>query len=369
MASPQDIQSLLRFLAQDAKVPLAQAMGAVKQLTENGIITPADIAKSELGIIKSVFGDDKVTKQVLAAAKRISKKRGPGDASVATPVKKAKPSYGEPLSPAQFEDSLALPGVDLDETELSKAIVYTNRAPLVLAFAVTLLKYTMPEQPLSSRLSLAQAVVSVNSRTKAASLGLETGKSAEEEGWGDGQPVVNVMGREIRVMKRWGYQWDAKEEEGGTQETVKEEPSSTEEPALWGVDLEALKKSNGPVTVNSRHTSTSQLPIFTAQSARAYLLKSFYSPKPTSVNEESNPKKKKNASIVAEKERNLALLLSALELLFTSWSSVLTKDDLDKRAWGWYVRVRPEVESGVAGWGGKGNVKLSDILALRRPKG
>jgi hypothetical protein len=28
--------------------------------------------------------------------------------------------------------------------------------------------------------------------------------------------------------------------------------------------------------------------------------------------------------------------------------------------------VRPEVESGVAGWGGKGKVKLVDILNLRR---
>jgi hypothetical protein len=32
MASAQDIQVLLRFLSQDAKVPLAQAMSKVKQL-------------------------------------------------------------------------------------------------------------------------------------------------------------------------------------------------------------------------------------------------------------------------------------------------------------------------------------------------
>jgi hypothetical protein len=302
---------------------------------------------------------------VLAAAKRVSKKRGASDAPLASPVKKAKPSYGEPLSPAQFEDSLSLPDVDVDEDELSKAVVFTNRAPLVLAFAVTLLKHTMPNQPLSSRLSLAQAVVSANSRTKAANLGLETGRSAEEEGWGEGQPVVKVMGREIRVMKRWGYEWAIKEEEGGTQETVKEEPNSADEPALWGVDLEALKKSNGPITVGSRHTSTSQLPIFTAQSARAYLLKSFDSPKPKEAL--SNSKKKTSTVIVAEKERNLGLLLKALDLLFQSWASVLSKDDLDKRAWGWYVRLRPDVEHGIAGWGGKGDVKLSEILALRRP--
>jgi hypothetical protein len=32
MTSAQDIQSLLRFLSQDAKVPLAQALGKVKDL-------------------------------------------------------------------------------------------------------------------------------------------------------------------------------------------------------------------------------------------------------------------------------------------------------------------------------------------------
>jgi hypothetical protein len=32
MASAQDIQSMLRFLSQDAKVPLAQALGKVKDM-------------------------------------------------------------------------------------------------------------------------------------------------------------------------------------------------------------------------------------------------------------------------------------------------------------------------------------------------
>jgi hypothetical protein len=32
MASAQDIQSMLRFLTQDAKVPLAQALGKVKDM-------------------------------------------------------------------------------------------------------------------------------------------------------------------------------------------------------------------------------------------------------------------------------------------------------------------------------------------------
>ena len=254
----------------------------------------------------------------------------------------------------------------MNEEELSKTVLFTNRAPLVLAFAVTLLKYTMSEQPLSSRLSLAQAVVSANSRTKAVSLGLESGRSAEDEGWGEGQPTAKIMGREIRVMKRWGYEWETKDEAGATQETLDEESqsSSNEQPALWGLDLEALKKSNGPLTVGSHSSSSSQLPIYTAQSARAYLLKSFDTP-PLGV-QSNTTKKQSNATKVAEKERNLSFLLGALELLYQSWFATLDKAELDKRSWSWYVRVRPEAETGVAGWGGKGDVKLSEILDLRR---
>ncbi|KAF2196929.1 hypothetical protein GQ43DRAFT_458832 [Delitschia confertaspora ATCC 74209] len=367
MPTAQDIHTLLRFLSQDAKVPLAQAMGKVKELQKAGLGTPSEIAKSDIESIKSIFTDEKIAKQVLNTAKRVSKKRAASDTPSITTPKKSKRSYGSPLSPPELEESLALPEPCMDEDVLSKTIVYTNRAPLVLAFVLTLIKYTMPGQPLSSRLSLAQAVVSVNSRAKAVSLGLESGNRADEEGWGEGQPVCKIMGREIRVMKRWGYQWkemkdyDASIESGGGTENFNEQPP------LWGVDLEALKKSNGPVTPGS--ASSSQLPIYTAHSARAYILRSFGSPKLESEETEPSPANKKSnaeTAVVAEREKNLGLLLGALELLLQSWSTILTKEELDKRAWGWYVRIRPEVESGVAGWGGKGNVKLADILSLRR---
>jgi len=290
--------------------------------------------------------------------------------------KKAKTTYGQPLDGADLEASLALPEPELDEEILSSSVVYTNRAPLVLAFAVTLLKFTMPSQPTSSRLSLAQAVTSMNSKTKAVNIGLEKGKPAEEEGWGEGQPLVRIMTREVRVMKRWGYEW----EDEAAQKTVKSEGGDengeeTREPALWGVDLEALKKAQ-----NSK-VGSSNLPIYTAQSARAYLMRAFETPAAELVKKEDGdvdvkvegapapkPKGKRTAAtIAAEKERNLGLLLGALEVLYGSWAKVLSKEDLDKRAWGWYVRVRPEVAQGAAGWGGKGNVKLADILALRRP--
>lgn len=279
--------------------------------------------------------------------------------------------YGQPLNAAEIEASLALPEAERDEEQLLSSVVFTNRAPLVLAFVVTLLKHTMPDQPISSRLSLAQAVTSMNSKSKAIHVGIDQGQAAEDEGWGEGQPIVRIMTRDVRVMKRWGYDW----EEPSTQSTLKAESQKTlaEEPvaketALWGVDLEALKKQSVP-DMSGRNASPSQLPIYTAQSARAYLMKAFETPKVTKApSTKKIPAKKQSAiHISAEKEHNLALLLGALELLYESWIHVLGKEELDKRAWGWYVRVRPDVASGAAGWGGKGTVKLSDILELRRP--
>lgn len=116
------------------------------------------------------------------------------------------------MTPQELEASLSLP-LDTDENRIAETAIQTNRAPLVLAFAVELLRHTMPEQPPSSRLSLAQAVVSANSRSKAVSLGLDKGPSADEEGWGEGQPRIKVMGREIAVLKRGGYEWKGEEEE------------------------------------------------------------------------------------------------------------------------------------------------------------
>jgi hypothetical protein len=265
---------------------------------------------------------------------------------------------------------------------------------------VVLLKYTMPEQPLSSRLSLAQTYVSVTSRARAISLGIENGQSAEELGMGIGQATVKIMGKELRVLKRWGYGW---RDDGGVQPKtepsteshqdikdeqtqIKPEPPTEEEeeqqqdettPPLWGLDLEALKKAftssssstETPILAKAQTPSTTNMPIHTPQAARAYLLKSFDNPPPPSSDQTSttsNNKKPSSASKAADKERNLGMLLRALDLLYQSWIDVVGPAELDRRVWGWYIRVRPAVEQGVAGWGGKGEVKLSDILGLRR---
>jgi hypothetical protein len=131
--------------------------------------------------------------------------------------------------------------------------------------------------------------------------------------------------------------------------------------------LEALKKSNTlgsvPALGKANVEGSTNLPIHTPQAARAYLLKAFDTP-PAASKETS--KKSSAATKATEKERNLGMLLRALELLYESWSASLTPDELDKRTWSWYVRVRPDVADGAAGWGGKNTVKLADILALRK---
>ena len=349
------------------------------------------MSKTSITTIQSIFPDEKQAKAVLAAAKRVSKKRQAGEEEGPSPIKRAKHSsslIGVEQDPASLEESLRLPNVSdyaISDETLSTTKLWTNRAPLVLAFAVVLLKHTMPSQPPSSRLSLAQAVVSVNSRSKAVSLGLaERGAGVEDEGWGMGQPSVKIMSREIKVMRRHGYDdkqpdpqtseedrmvksEDLKQDDANTQETLKQESGhSEEEPALWGLDLEALRSSKSSLVAGGQHGDGAGLPIYSARNARSYLLKSFASPQNESGAESTPNKKPTAAALRTEKERNLACLLRALDLLFASWAHVLSMNELDRRAWSWYVAVRPDVKDGVAGWGGKGEISLEMILGLRR---
>ncbi|KZF22496.1 hypothetical protein L228DRAFT_246800 [Xylona heveae TC161] len=430
-------------------------MAKMPDLRKAGLTSPTTISSSSsnnnLSVLQNIFNnDEKLAKQILNAAKRVSKKRSAPTATEssnndATPSSGA--SHGQKrrktsastfsssisgnlpgLEKEEQEDALRLPEMptSMTEEELSNTILHTNRAPLVLAFAVVLLKYTMPEQPLSSRLSLAQAYVSISSRSRAVSLGLESGKSAEEEGWGQGQPVVRVMGKDICVLRRWDYETDSsglgkstsdngageetkqnEEESGlhsGDNASQKEQNASLDSssgpahesqhqeqeqdqnraPALWGLDLEALKASNtkpGGTATRDRGKGSityGHLPIYTPQSARDYLLRSFASGahakgstattgSPREGQSRAQRKGQGQASAAAaEKERNLGLLLKALDLLYASWAPVMSAEELDRKSWPWYAQVRPAVEHGVAGWGGKNEVKLGDILALRR---
>ncbi|KAI6841250.1 hypothetical protein KC340_g2020 [Hortaea werneckii] len=369
-----DLQALLRFLSQEAKMPLATAMAKVKELQAADLDSPEKLSQKKTKDILSVFPDEKMAKQVITAARRVSKKRSAEGDIAPSPKKKQREITGSAPSerPEELEDSIALPHSSATEDELRETNVFTNRAPLILAFAVTLLKYTMPEQPLSSRLSLAQGYVSTTSRARAVSLGIQDiskDEELQEASLGEGQPVVTIMGKELRVLKRWAYEWKVNasetidvrhEDEGQAYDAVQVAERRNPDPALWALDLEAMRKgkSRGPASGNSG------LPIYTPQSARAYLLKSFDSA--TALLEDGSAKKQSAKAKTVEKEENLARLLKAIDLVYASWAETLSPEELDKRTWSWYVRVRPSVESGVAGWGGKNQVKLADILDLRR---
>ncbi|OQO01408.1 hypothetical protein B0A48_12963 [Cryoendolithus antarcticus] len=382
MSASSALQDLLRFLIQEAKLPLSLALSKIPLLQKSSLSTPEQIAKAKPADLLPIIEDEKQRKQLLAAAKRVVKKRAAGEDAhgAESPSKKRKRGEASLFevkaeqTPEELEAGLALPDGAAAEEELQEKVLFTNRAPLVLAMTVTLLKYTMPEQPLSSRLSLAQAYVSLTSRARAVSLGIEK-DSAEAEGWGEGLAEVEVMGKRIRVLRRWGYEAKTDqpvESEAGVKTeddpaAVKQEDevdeAQQEEPALWGLDLEALKKSKTE-TINvlkAQSATTANIPIHTPQSARAYLFKSFDSPPST-----ASGKKPTAVAKAAEKAQNLGMLLQTIEILFQSWLVAITPQELEKRIWGWYVQVRPDVEHGVAGWGGKNELKLGKILALRR---
>lgn len=446
MSTTTDLPTLLRFLTQDAKVPLATALASVQALQKANLTSIDNISKAKPEELQQIFQqeDAKISKSVLNAAKKrtsSSKKRAANDVdnedNLFSSPKKKKSSANSNTSifslqqepsaqtPASYEASLQLPQTipaTSNLSDLSQVILFTNRAPLLLAFVFVLLKHTMPEQPVSSRLSLAQAYVSMTSRGRAVELGIRKrgGDREEEVEGGLGTASVRVMGREVRVLRRWGYDWGGEEEKshhaggleeepvqgdgggGEGEEQVKSQhhddhgdhdehlPSEEQQqqqqqqsPALWGLDLEALSNSSSSAASSSapkpkpNPSNPTNLPIHTPESARSYLMKSFDTPPPPpsqspSTTTATQPSKKRNPAIAnksAEKSRNLAHLLYALDLLFSSWIGSLGPEELDRRVWGWYVRVRPAVEQGVAGWGGKGEVRLGEILALRRGEG
>ncbi|KAK4190770.1 hypothetical protein QBC35DRAFT_448960 [Podospora australis] len=539
MASQQDLQELLRLLTVGRKMPMMQAMTSIKALQAVELRSIQSIAEAPLATVKSAISDDKAAKSLQNACKAVMKRGGPSSSPPSAQAGGKRPSTGfsppakrtkndlimngpVELTPQELEASLELPTI-MDEEQISQTVLETNRAPLVLAFAVELLRFTMPEQPPSSRLSLGQAVVSANSRSKAVSLGLEKGPSADDEGYGEGQPRVKVMGREIAVLKRSGYEWKGEEKvdensEKATAQTSSATIASSSPPptptqtwsvsqpitmkdstfvarsihfdnpsqrkflmqsllsanpnlqtathnawayrvkpyensfgsmireesfddgetgcgdlmlkvmresnavntlvvltrwfggtmlgpdrwrlmrnvvssalsnrlrktgaqvnlggeALWGLDLETMR-NKGTATVGGYGSGKQLQPLTTVvgmqihrpEAARAYLFKSFMRKEPEE--EASSPTKKKPhktlKALEAEKEENLGLLLGSLRLLLDSWADHLDVAELDRRAWAWYCAVRPNVENGPGGWGGKGAVKLVDILKLRR---
>lgn len=458
------------------------------------------IAEAPLATVESAIPDSKLAKSFHAACKSHGKKatkRAADEATSPTGSKKQKlelhkrdVDYGS-LSADELESSLSLPLVE-DEDLIRQTTIVTNRAPLVLAFAVELLRFTMPEQPPSSRLSLSQAVVSANSRSKAISLGIEKAAPGGEEQIPEGQPKVRVLGRELPVLKRGGYTWtppddgknkattnessgnnqaaltsatktwSASQKLSSRQSTFVAHAATVSSPAMraslvkglmaekpdletashnaWAVRssygnsplvqeasfddgeqgcgkfmLELMREANvtnalvvltrwyggimlGPdrwrlmrecindALSSRRRTSTLSgeavwaldpqdskpsvstvgMAIHRPEAARNYLLRSFATAQTEETTDGGGGGKKTVTAANEEKHENLGRLLGALRLVFDSWAGVLRADELDRRAWSWYVAVRPDVQSGPSGWGAKGHLSLAKILDLRR---
>lgn len=362
-----EVQALLRFLTHDAKVPLAVALPKYNLLRKNGLSTADAIAKSDSNSLNSIFNDEKITKQVINAAKRLSnpKKRAAAHDVPPTPSKQVKVEQDDD------EADLALPETSLSIDELQRVEIETNRAPLFLAFALVVSKYTLSDQPLSSRLSLAQAVTSAGAQSKAKYIGL-TDSTAEDEGWAQGQPRIKLMSRNIAVMRRH-YVVKSKPGNVDSQRTIEEDASiASHHEAFWGIDLEALKRSNGPLVASKTNTSAGP-PTHKPQAARSYLLKSIdlVGEDPTNVKEESDTspaktKKMTGAARANRKEKAVAMLLRSIDHVCGSWSETISTDDLDRRASAWYAKVRPEVAHGQSGWGQRGTVPLRAIIALAK---
>ncbi|PHH71244.1 hypothetical protein CDD82_6664 [Ophiocordyceps australis] len=498
MAEQGDLQELLKMLT-CRKVPILKAMEHVKALQSEKLRSIDEIAQAPISTIETALKDSKLAKGFHAACKKHGRdalKRSNDDAELPSAKRpklvphKRDVDYSS-MTPDELEESMQLPVVE-DEDAIQATTIVTNRAPLVLAFAVELLRITMPEQPPSSRLSLAQAVVSANSRTKAVRLGIEE-QSTAGQNIPEGQPKVRVLDREIAVLKRGGYSWKPPEadskastHQGQAQSTVSapqkrnawtasqtlssrastfvahatwvDSPSQRssliralmeQKPELetathnaWAIRtsygtsplvqeasfddgetgcgklmLEILReaKASNTVVVLTRWfggvmlgpdrwrlmrqcvndalssqlralgTATSiageavwaldgqgekswpaplGMAIHRPESARNYLLRSFASAKAS--DETRSARKKSGATEDEQRQANLARLLGALRMLFASWAEVLSKEELDRRAWSWYVAVRPEVEAGPGGWGAKGQLSLSKVLELRR---
>ncbi|KAJ9654299.1 hypothetical protein H2198_006649 [Neophaeococcomyces mojaviensis] len=370
MAAQAETLQLVRFLTQDCKVALARALPKCSTLRQKGLNTIDDVAHADLDMLKTIFEEEKVAKQVLNAAKKKSsnsRKRAAPE-GFSDPVKRVKGVANDE------EADLVLPLSQLSIDELRLKTIETNRAPLFLAFAVTLAKYTLSDQPLSSRLSLAQAVTSAGAQSKAKYIGL-TSSTPEDEGWAQGQPKIKLMGREIAVMRRQ-IAVPAISAESGSQKTV-ENDSGTSHEAFWGIDLEALKKSNGPL-VAGKMSGSAGPPIHTPQAARAYLFKSIDLIETGNAvstglriksEETDSPKKVKkptSAERMSRRENAVAMLLTAIDHVCQSWSLTLSSEELDRRAGAWYAKVRPDVEYGQAGWGQRGQVPLRAILDLTK---
>ncbi|BFZ59094.1 hypothetical protein YB2330_000096 [Saitoella coloradoensis] len=324
--SPWALQELLTFLTKDAKIPLKDAMGYAQTIMKEKWNSPSRLLEANVDEVrgKVTKGEAKPVQAILKAAKKITAS-GQG---TSPPIKK-RPAESDNTtgSSKRSKPGIAFPALHPKPPSLSHISLTTNRAPLLLAYTLTLLSRTHPALSLESRLSIAQAYISANARSYGRDIGVIEGGGVDEKAGVQGFRKIQVMGREIAVLGR----------------------SRGDEEEVRALDLD-------PKRVGMRDRD-GQPAVCEPGAAWGYLTRSF--PRET-----------------------LGQLLSVLEVVMESWcpgtsspdhphdASDLKDEqerrDLDRRGYGLYTRIRPNVEYGKAGWGQKGEVRLGDILALRR---
>ncbi|CCU81916.1 UPF0029 Superfamily protein [Blumeria hordei DH14] len=208
MSSQANIQDLLRLLTTGRKrISLIDAMARVKMLQTVNLGSIFDIASSDTKTLSTALGDEKVARSLLAACKLFIKEREmvageqhkrPATQSFSS-AKRPRYLYElptQPQTPVAMESSLQLPTECQDEVAIQRAELLTSHASLMLAFAVQLLKYTFPLQPLSSRLSLGLAAVSLYFDA------MPRGKGKNVMIGESGYPQVRILGQDVSVLKR-----------------------------------------------------------------------------------------------------------------------------------------------------------------------
>ncbi|RVD89771.1 uncharacterized protein DFL_000764 [Arthrobotrys flagrans] len=409
-----DIQSLLRFLTGPAKLPLRDAMGKAKPLLADGLSSPDEIAKASLDKLKNIFVDEKTAKQVYSAAKRAtksssSKKRSAStqeDASSSKAATETSPNISpskrrrtnrtssiDTLDPQSWEAGLDIPHPVRDENLISTTTITTNRAPLLLAFTIVSLTYTHPWLPASSRFSLAQGLLDLTASSKAKSIGITQPDNTKNETVEEGYKKLCVLSKEIPILRRWdtpsnptsSFQTEIGLLKQGVSHKPDKPPSGDVKPT--SIDLGPSASAAGDVSSSSSRPSSSSVPLVSggtdatpsSSTSALYpnepicwsLSPSLLSQPPTAskLNPSALPIHLPHAAhsylTRSVSQDKLPLLLGALHLLYESWVNILDPADLDRKSWNWYCSIRPTVEDGPEGWGGKGPVKLKDILSLR----
>ncbi|KAF3204099.1 hypothetical protein TWF192_006773 [Orbilia oligospora] len=419
-----DIQSLLRFLTGPAKLPLRDAMSKAKPLLADGLSSPDEIAKAPLEKLKGIFTDERTAKQVHSAAKRTSKsssskkrsssstheealspssQNATGNTSMISPSKRRRTNQTPSIDtsdPQSWETGLDLPPPIRDENLISITTIITNRAPLLLAFTIVSLTYTHPWLPASSRFSLAQGLLDLTASSKAKSIGITRPDDAKNDTVEEGYKKLKVLSKEIPILRRWdtpststttSFQTETSLQKQGVSHKPDKPPS--DDVKSTSIDLGPSASAAGDVSPShpsSSSPSPSVLPVSrtagtaagSSTSARYPNEPIYWSLSPSLLSQPPTASKLNPSALPIHlphaahsyltrsfSQDKLPLLLGALHLLYESWVNALDAVDLDRKSWNWYCSIRPTVEDGPEGWGGKGPVKLKDILSLRHKGG